>query len=196
MEDRLELIENFDGLSYLSNPRISESGSLLEIEIDILNANAIAVFMSLLVCLAAAIAYIFVDATSAVVILAAGLTAGSMFVGMMYLIANDERNQSLPYVDKESGCLVLASGTAIPNQKIVGFRQCKCNTRTSNFRLVLTSVIVDGSSGRMEYAVIPVQGSFSEDRLGIALADYFQVPLHRDDARKITVDEMATLGLS
>ena len=183
-------------MSFLNSPRVVENEQFLKIAIEPVNANAIAIFMSFVLLAMAATAFYFWSLNDAILVLLGGLMAGGMFVGAMYLIATNQRNQSLPYINKNQEQLVLNSGTIIPKGDIVCFRQYRCKTKMSNFKLVLTTVATRGSNGDREYAITPIIGEFSEDCVGEAMADFFGRELFQDSSQVFSADELRDLGLS
>ena len=196
MSEKLMLEQNFHGMDFLNSPRVAQSDQFLRIETDIVNANAIAIFICLLLLIATAIAYFFIGGREATLVLLSGAMAGGMFVGMFYLIAARDRDRVLPYFEKEQELLVLPNGTQIAKRDIQCFRQYACKTKISNFRLVLTTVSTKGANGTVEYAIAPVIGKLSEDCIGAALASCLGVKLIQDENRKFTDKEVVGLGLN
>lgn len=192
-QNGLVLVEDFKGMNFVNTHRIVEDERFVQIKIEPTNANAI--FMACFLLAATAVAYWFWGGEVAVMIFAATLMAGGMFVGAMYLAAAQERSQVLPHVDRDQEHLVLASGTTISKSDIKCFRQYYCSTKISRFKLVLTTVVTGSSNETLEFAVAPVIGRFSEDVLGESLARYFDVQLVQDVERKFNRKELADLGL-
>ena len=183
-------------MGFLNSPRVTESDQLLKIETNSINVKGIAIFMTLVVLACAAVVFFSRGSNEAVFVLAVGMMAGGMFAGMFYLASANRRNRVLPCIDKNKEQLVLASGSVIPKQSIECFRQYNCKTKMSNFRLVLTTVVVRASNELLEYAVTPVIGKFSEDCIGAPFASFFDTRLIQDSSRTFTVNELSELGLN
>lgn len=195
MPDKLILSENFSGMEFVNSPRITENEQTLRIEIVPINANAIAGFM-FFVWLTMAVLLIWFDgSTRAIAFAVGGILPFSMLVGIFYFLAERDRNRVLPYVDKTQKQLVLVSGTAIAKEKIQCFKQYTCFTKMSQFRLVLTTVVGQDSEGTKEYAVIPIVGNLSEDRVGKRLAECFDTQLIQDNDRTFSVEELTAIGV-
>jgi len=193
---KLTLVENFVGMVFFNSPRITESDGAVRIENDTAPANAIAIFMGLVLLTSVSIAYFFFGGNEAAIVFVGGAMAGGMFVGLFYLIEARDRNRVLPRIERSRGLLVLESGTEIAKRNIECFRQYRCKTKTSNFRLVLTTVVTKGPGVACEYAVAPVIGDFSEDCVGIALANFMAVRLIQDGKRTFSGSRLAKLGLN
>ena len=196
MSSQLSLAENFAGMNFLSSPYVAEDEQWLRIATRPLNANAISIFMGCTLMAMVACAYFLEGGRAATFLMVGGLMAGGMFVGLIFLVANSQRNAILPHIDKNRELLVLSSGTAIPKQEIVCFRQHICRTKTSNFKLILTTVVTNESSANAEYAVVPVIGNFSDDCVGEALAHFFGVKLIQNCEQTFSANELTALGLS
>jgi hypothetical protein len=188
--------EGFEGMEFVNSPRIIEDDQLLKIEAVSINANAIAVFMFSFWLMMAAILFFFDGSLTGKGLAVGGIIPCGIFVGLFYLLAERDRNRVLPFVEKKNQRLVLACGIAIAKERIKSFNQYTCVTKISRFRLVLTTVVTHEPEGTREYAVLPVIGDFSEDRVGSELAKFFNAPLIRDNNRSFTVEELAKIGIS
>ena len=195
MNDKLILVENFDGMKFLSSPQISEDEQFMKFDNEkIVQGFAITIFMSLIFLAMVAIAY-FTAGSEAATILFVSVLMVAFFASVCFIYGNTLVGKPA-YIDKDQRHLVLASGTEISKQQISCFRQYTCVTKLSNFRLVLTTVVTHDSNELHEYAVTPVSGKMRDDRVGAALSQYFGRELIQDNDRRFTSSELLELGLS
>jgi len=156
---------------------LREEEGAIRVELATHNVKAIAAFMLFTVLLSSTITFIAAGPKIGVIALLGGLMSGSMFVGMFALLNMENRNAQLPFIDCETGSLVLASGTRIPKSQIALLRLWSCKTKTTNFRVVLISVVKEDDSGRSQFALFPVIGKFRDTKIADEIADYFGAPV-------------------
>jgi len=195
MNDKLILVENFDGMKFLSSPQISEDEQFMKFENQkVVEGFAITIFMSLIFLAMVAIAYFTAGSEAATIVFVSVLIV-AFFASICFIYGNTVAGKT-SYIDKGQKHLVLPSGTEISKQQIRCFRQYSCLTKLSNFRIVLTTVVTQDSNELHEYAVAPVSGKMRDDRVGAALSQYFGRELIQDNARQFTSSELLELGLS
>ena len=164
------LAETFSGFHYITNGKLKDTGSTIEIKIRLLPIKSIAIFM---LCVALAVPFglsLFgLDAKTVIGFSFAAVLCGGMFVGMLALVNQSSTKAKLPFIDKASEELVLSSGTRIGKGEIAHFRQFQCKTKLSNFQLVATTVV---TRDQKQYAVCAETGKFQTTKIGSGVARY------------------------
>ena len=189
-----EFAENFRNMRFLNDPMLKRNGQALEIQVARMNVSGIAIFLAMLtICLSATAAFM-VGFTEMALVATCGMMATFLFAGMFYLINMEIRNDRLPYIDTESECVVLASGTRIHRPQINSFRLR--SAKAQNFRLVLISVITKTENGTAQYALSPVTGRLKDVTIANELADYFDVKLDVIDQSIKDHETLKAIGIA
>ena len=167
-----EFVENFDDFYYLSRAELFKTEKTIKPKIELLPLKQIAVFMTCLVLANPVILFLFgAEFKTILILFVAAMFCGCGFVGILWLINRSSIDAKVPAIDKTTDELILPSGTRIAKSDIAYFRQFECKTKTSNFRLVLTSIVT--SNEDRQYAVCAEMGRFRNTGIGEEIAGYF-----------------------
>ena len=191
-----EFAENFRGLTYLPDAHLVKDGKFIRVHLKPIPLRQISILMAFVACILIPLFLIFIGADGMMIggFTAAGIFCGCGFLGILWMLSRSQSEAALPSIDVESDALLLPSGTSIAACDIHRFRQRECTTKTTNFRLVLTSV--ETVSCKRQFAVCVEIGRFGSTKIGKQIAEELGKELHMHESPISSTEQLKELALS
>ena len=192
----IEFAETYRGLTYISDAELTKGEDFVRVHMNLIPLRPVSILMAFVACVLTPLLLMFAgeDWKMNAGLTVAGISCAGLFIGLLWLVNRSRTDAALPSIDIKAESLVLPSGTSIPKQNILRFHQCECTIKTTNFRLVLTSV--DTLSCNRRFAVCAEVGRFKTTEIGKRIADELGKDLRTHDRAIKSVEQLKELGLS